>query len=144
VTLTLLEAGEAGERPKGGPTGSTLESFEHRTVACLPAVSAFVADTWVFFAVPHTDWTVAHWGLGFGPVGTEFPQWSLFRCVTEDRFDSRTLCPCSFPSNRDLVRWSTTVVGPAIATLLVDAVGSCLDFYRRFFAERPDLRGHFG
>jgi hypothetical protein len=96
----------------------------------------------VFFADDNADGAMTdRWGLGFGPTDTGVPRWALFHCVAEDRFDSRSVCPQLDPSNGDLLRWSTSVVGSATATSLVESVGSCLPFYRQYFAERPDLRG---
>jgi hypothetical protein len=96
----------------------------------------------VFFAATPGDPTVeGQWGLGFGPADIHRSRWSPFHCLTEDHFDSRTLCPHTSPSNRDLHRWTSSVVGSVTATLLLESVGSCHSFYRRYFAERPDLRG---
>ena len=104
--------------------------------------SNFVPDTWVFFACPHGDSSVDNrWGLGFGPGDFQQARWSLFHCVAEDRFDSRSSCPQLKPSNTDLLRWSSSVVGVETALPLLESVGSCLHFYRQYFAERPDLRG---
>jgi hypothetical protein len=61
--------------------------------------------------------------------------------VDEDHFDSRSICPYVNPPDQDLHRWSSSVVGSVTATLLLESVGSCLSFYRQYFAERPDLRG---
>jgi hypothetical protein len=106
------------------------------------AVEHFTADTEVFFSSISSDWTWGeHWGLGYGPTDIDLPQWSLYHCITADRFDSRSVCPQLEPSNRNLLRWITSVVGPAIATQLLESVGSVPDFYRHYFAERPDLRG---
>ncbi len=80
-------------------------------------------------------------GSGFGPAGIELPLWSLFRCVTEDRFDYHTVYSHLNPSNQDLHRWASSAVGSVTATLLLESVGSCIAFYRQYFAERPDLRG---
>jgi hypothetical protein len=103
--------------------------------------STFASDTWVFFAQPCSQTTPnSEWGLGFGPIGHDLPRWSLFHCVAEDRFDVRVVCPHSYPSSPDLFRWSRSVVGSAVAGDLLDTVGSCFGFYRRYLADRPDLR----
>jgi hypothetical protein len=108
----------------------------------LPGGSGFITDMWVFFAASPREWSVAdRWGLGFGPADFESPRWSLFHCVAEDRFDFRSVCPVLDPSDRELLRWSKSVVGLGVATLLVESIGSCQHFYRQYFAERPDLRG---
>ena len=98
------------------------------------------ADTWVFFGPPPVDGAMAdRWGLGFGPTGGELPRWSLFHTVGPDRFDEHVECPYPAPLDPVLLRWSTSVVGRRTAALLLGSVGSCLDFYRQYFAERPDL-----
>jgi hypothetical protein len=136
LTTNIACGGQPTIGEHGGPRQPSARS---------PEASAFVTDTWVFFADPHAGWTGEdRWGLGFGPTDIQRPQWSLFHCVTENRFDGRSICPELNPSHHDLLRWTTSVVGPATATLLLESVGSCLDFYRQYFAERPDLRGRVG
>lgn len=139
---TLLKRDSLVDSPGSRRTAGNLETPGNQPAELLPGVSGFVTDTWVFFAAPPDDWTVSdRWGLGFGPVDIHGPRWSLFHCVDEDRFDSRSICPALNPSNRDLLRWSTSIVGPDTATLLIESVGSCREFYGQYFAERPDLRG---
>ena len=135
----LLVLSPGGSRPAARAYETTKDQ------ASAQVSVGFTTDTWVFFAIPHTDWAAAnHWGLGFGPVGTDVPSWSLFRCVTEERFVSRVACPHAFPLDRALLRWTTSAVGPATATLLLETVGSCVEFYYRYFTERPELRCELG
>jgi hypothetical protein len=141
---TLLTADPLLVWPSGPTDTGAFEAPGNPSSEWLPGVSGFVADTWVFFADPQVDWTEDCWGLGFGPTDASLPQWSLFHCVTEDRFDARTICPHLNPSNQDLHRWGSSTVGSATATLLIQSVGSCITFYRQYFAERPDLRYRLG
>jgi hypothetical protein len=143
VTTTLIADPPA--MSSGAPPTIEGHGGQELPSARSPEASGFLTDTWVFFADPRDGWAGEdRWGLGFGPADTHRPRWSLFHCVTEDGFDARAICPQLNPSNRDLLRWSTSVVGPATASLLLESVGSCLDFYRQYFAERPDLRGRGG
>lgn len=142
MTPTVLETDRLLSWPESGSPGRQEVAAGNESSEWLTGVSGFVADTWVFFSEPQDHSTgTQQWGLGFGPADVPLPRWSLFHCVTEDRFDARSICPALIPSNLDLLRWSTSVVGPATATLLLDAVGSSFAFYRQYFAERPDLRG---
>ena len=139
MTPTVLGVDASVQSPEGVRPVKAGDGIPGDEAPALSA-SGFTADTWVFFAVPHTDWTVAnHWALGFGPVGIAGPSWSLFRCVSEDRFESSAGCPHPLPFDQELLRWATSVVGPSTATLLFQSVGNCFDFYRRYFSERPDL-----
>jgi hypothetical protein len=133
-----MKVQELGPATRSGARGAAV------TVALVETGpgAGWLADTWVFFAGDIADGTMTdRWALGFGPTDTGVPRWALFHCVAEDRFDSRSVCPQLNPSNGDLLRWSTSVVGSATATSLVESVGSCFPFYHQYFAERPDLRG---
>ncbi len=141
MTNTLLRPGPPVEWASGPTEIGTSQGPGIPPSEPFPAVSSFVADTWVFFAAAPVDPSVGQWGLGFGPADIDRSQWSLFHCVAEDQFDSRSICPHVNPSNQDLHRWSSSVVGSVTATSLLESVGSCLLFYRQYFAERPDLRG---
>jgi len=111
------------------------------TTYVMDGTFTFASDTEVFFAKPRSQRVhVSEWGLGFGPIRHDLPRWSLFHCAAEDRFDARVVCPHLYPSNSDLLRWSSSVVGPPVSGDLLKSVGSCFGFYRRYFAERPDLR----
>ena len=145
MTTTLLNADPLADRHGSRPTTGRQETPGNQPSEWLPGVSKFITDTWVFFAAPQRNWSVAdRWGLGFGPVDIPSPRWSLFHTVDAARFDSRSVCRHLNPSNRDLLRWCTSVVGPATATLLLESVGWCDDFYEQYFAERPDLRDRSG
>lgn len=145
MTSTVPRADPTVPWPSDPPDFGTTERLGSPSSEWLPGVSGFVADTWVFFADPHADWTgQGHWGLGFGPADIHLPRWSLFHCPAEDRFDSHFLCPQLNPSDQDLHRWTSSAVGSGTATLLLESVGSCLAFYRQYFAERPDLRRRQG
>ncbi len=145
MTPALLESGRLVSWPDRGPVVRPHVTPGSQPTAWLPGVSGFVADTWMFFTSPHSDWTGdGHWGLGFGPADIPLPRWSLFHCVAEDHFDSRSVCPQLNPSDHDLHRWASSTVGSVTATLLLESVGSCLAFYRQYFAERPDLRDRWG
>jgi hypothetical protein len=99
--------------------------------------STFASDTWVFFAQARSERAQAsEWGLGFGPIRHDLPRWSLFHCVAEDRFDARVVCAHFYPSSPDLFRWSRSIVGPAVSGDLLESVGSCVAFYRQYFADR--------
>jgi hypothetical protein len=142
VTITLLPGDVLVVQPNQRPTVRNNESSVQPPEGGAPGVPGFTADSWVFLADTDTDWTVGdQWGLGFGPVGTAIPRWWLFHCMTEDSVDSRRVFLHRNPSNHGLLRWTTSVVGQATATLLLERVGSCVDFYRRYFTERPDLQG---
>jgi hypothetical protein len=139
---TLLSS----DHPLDGSIGETSTytaafNVADYTTHSMEWTSTFGSDTWVFFARARSE--RAHgseWGLGFGPISHDLPRWSLFHCVAEGRFDTRVVCPHLYPSNPDLFRWSRSVVGPAVSSDLLASVGSCFGFYRRYFAERPDLR----
>ena len=123
-------------------TAGQRVSFGGHSFEWLPEDSGFVTDTWVFFAEAQVRSTGAElWALGFGPTDGSLPRWSLFHCVSTDRFDARCICPHLNPSNHDLHRWSASSVGPDTATSLLVSVGSSVAFYRQYFAERPDLLG---
>jgi hypothetical protein len=129
--------GRIGEASRFTPVFNVAEG----TPQSMEWTSTFASDTWVFFAQARSQGAhVSEWGLGFGPISHDLPRWSLFHCVTEDRFDARVVCPHLYPSNPDLLRWSSSVVGPGVSGVLLESVGSCFRFYRRYFAERPDLR----
>jgi hypothetical protein len=103
--------------------------------------STFESDTWVLIARALSERVhAAEWGLGFGPISHDIPRWSLFYCVAEGSFDARIVCPHLYASSPDPFRWSRAVVGPAVSGDLLANVGSCVGFYRRYLAERPDLR----
>ncbi len=141
MTTCLISRDPPASWPVGQEAATTPGARGTQPPGPAPEGSGFLPDTWVFFATPHADWTGEdRWGLGFGPADIQGPRWSLFHCVTEGRFDTRSIFPQLNPSNRDLLRWSTSVVGPAVASLLVESVGSCIAFYCQYFAERPDLR----
>ncbi len=141
MTPSLLETDRHVGWPERGPAARRPVTPGNQPVAWLPGVSGFVADTWIFFATPQPERTGdGRWGLGFGPADTHLPRWSLFHCVTEDHFDSRSICPQLNPLDQDLYRWASSTVGWVTATLLLEGVGSCVPFYRQYFAERPDLR----
>ncbi len=143
MTSTQLETDSIVSWNDSGSTVPQDMTPGNQPLERLPGVSRFVADTCIFFDAPHSDWTgEGHWGIGFGPAGTHAPGWSLFHCVSEDRFDWRSNCAQLNPSDQDLHRWASTIVGSDTATSLLESVGSCPAFYRRYFAERPDLGGH--
>jgi hypothetical protein len=129
--------GRIGEAPRDTPfieADGVTHSMEW--------TSTFGSDTWVFFAQARSERAqVSEWGLGFGPIRHDLARWSLFHCVAEDCFDARVVCPHLYPSNADLIQWSSSIVGPAVSGDLLESVGSCFAFYRQYFAERPDLRG---
>jgi len=144
VTVIPLATEQTPLSPGDRSTTGGVEGAVGRRPAPSAAASGFVADTWVFFASPHTDWSGdGPWGLGFGPAHSGRTRWSLFHCVSEDRFDAYSTFPRLNPSNRDLLRWSTSVVGAHTASSLLESIGSCHHFYQRYFAERPDLRNRF-
>jgi hypothetical protein len=129
--------GNIGEGSRDTPTLTEADDVTHS----MESTSTFGSDTWVFFAQGRSKGVdVYEWGLGFGPIRHDLPRWSLFHCVADDRFDARVVCPHLYPSNPDLLRWSSSVVGLAVSSNLLESVGSCFGFYRLFFAERPDLR----
>jgi hypothetical protein len=140
VTNTLLRPDSPVARASGPTEIRTSEGPDSRPSEPIPELSGFLADTWVFFAATPADRTgEGEWGLGFGPADIHRSRWSLFHCVDEDHFDSRSICPYVNPPDEDLHRWISSVVGSVTATLLLDSVGSCLWFYGQYFAERPDL-----
>ena len=143
MTNTLIRPDSPVARASGPKEIRTSEGPGSRPSQPFPELSRFLADTWVFFAATPVDRTgEGEWGLGFGPpAAIHRSRWSLFHCVDEDHFDSRSICPYVNPPDQDLHRWSSSVVGSVTATLLLESVGSCHSFYRRYFAERPDLRG---
>lgn len=133
--------GKIGKASRDTPAFNVADYTTHS----MEWTSTFAADTWVFFAQARGERAhVSEWGLGFGPISHDLPRWSLFHCVAEDRFDGRVVCPHLNPLNSDLLRWSSSVVGPAVSGDLLESVGSCFGFYRQYFAERPDLRRHEG
>ena len=140
VTTTLTRPDTPGDPPDHGVAEWTHGSTCSRSPMSSAGVSDFTADTWVFFGPPPVDGAMAdRWGLGFGPTGGELPRWSLFHTVGPDRFDEHVECPYPAPLDPVLLRWSTSVVGRRTAARLLGSVGACLDFYRQYFAERPDL-----
>jgi hypothetical protein len=142
VTTSLLNVDPIESRPVDRRAIGTLEAPGDATIEPSPGASGVSPDTWVFFAAPHRGVSaVDHWGLGFGPTGTHLPRWSLFHRVAKDRFDSHSVFPHPHPSDNELRRWTESIVGEATATVLLESVGSCAEFYQQYFAERPDLRG---
>jgi hypothetical protein len=132
--MDRVDAEGFSDPPKSDPGGPAREPAG--------STSALSPDTWIFFPTPHPGGSNApRWGLGFGPIRRGIPRWSLFHCVTDDRFDARVDFPHPCPSDRDLLGWSTSVVGPVLSVDLLESVGSCSVFYRQYFSERPDLRG---
>jgi hypothetical protein len=126
-----------GETSTDTPTLNVADYARHS----MEWTSTFESDTWVFFAQGLSERVhAAEWGLGFGPISHNIPRWSLFHCVAEGRFDARIVCPHLYPSSPELFRWSRAVAGPAVSGDLLASVGSCFGFYRRYLAERPDLR----
>ncbi len=145
MTTSLLNVDPVESWPAGRMATRTPEASDNRASEWLPGASGVTADTWVFLAAPERDGSAADdWGLGFGPSSIQFPRWSLLRRVSEDRFASHSVFPHPHPSDEELRRWTASIVGAATATLLLESVGSCLDFYRQYFAERPDLQGRVG
>ena len=106
-----------------------------------PPSGIFGADTWVFLPpAPGGEVRGVDWGLGFGPADVGGPRWSLFRCVGASRFDARLDFASPYPSETDLLRWSSPIIGSAASRALLDCVGSCTSFYAQYLDERPDLR----
>jgi hypothetical protein len=83
---------------------------------------------------------LAHWELGFGPVGGMHPIWGLYRFKGAHRVaNERELLWRSRPSGAELYRWCARFVDGDLAEHLVAAVGAFDDFYDRYFAARPDF-----
>ncbi len=142
MTTSLLDADQLESWPAGRKAIRTAEALENPAIDELPGASGLTADTWVFLAGPEHDMSAAdQWGLGFGPNAIQLPRWSLFHRAAKDHFHSHSVFPHPHPSDGELRRWTASIVGATIAARLLEAVGSCTDFYQQYFAERPDLRG---